>query len=91
MKPQKNVISSFEKIRKVNFGARFYKTDLHFHTPASEDARGKNRYNFNPYKAKYPTHDRDFEKHRDKVKKIQEKILANAREVAAKIVKRFVE
>ncbi len=91
MRTQKNIVSSFKKIRKVNFGARFYKVDLHFHTPASEDARGKNRYNFNPYKAKYPTHDRDFKKHRDKVKKIQEKILANAREVAAKIVKRFVE
>ncbi|UCD55506.1 MAG: hypothetical protein JSV93_01535 [Candidatus Omnitrophota bacterium] len=91
MRTQKNIISSFKKIRKVDFGARFYKVDLHFHTPASEDARGKSRYNFNPYKAKYPTHDCNFEKHCGKVKKIQEKILANARGVAAKIVKRFVE
>jgi len=91
MKPQKNVISSFEKIRKVNFGARFYKADLHFHTPASEDARGKNRYNFNPYKVKYPTRGCDFEEHYGKVKKIQEKILADARKVASKMVKRFVE
>lgn len=91
MKTQKDIISSFEKVRKVNFGARFYKVDLHFHTPASEDARGKNRYNFNPYRIKYPSRDGDFEKHCGKIKKVQEKILADARKVAAKIVKRFVE
>jgi energy-coupling factor transporter ATP-binding protein EcfA2 len=91
MRTQKNIASSFKKMRKVSLGARFYKADLHFHTPASEDARGKNRYNFNPYKTKYPVRGRNFKKHRGKVKKIQEKILANARKVAAKIVKRFVE
>ena len=91
MKQQKNVISSFEKIKTVNFGARFYKVDLHFHTPASEDARGKNRYNFNPYKVKYPVRNCDFEEYYGKIKKIQEKILADARKVASKMVKRFVE
>jgi histidinol phosphatase-like PHP family hydrolase len=91
MAGQKGLLSAFEKVRKGDFGARFYKVDLHFHTPASEDARGKNRYNFNPYKIKYPSQDCDFEEHCYKVKKVQDKILADARKVAAKIVKRFVD
>ena len=49
-----DLLKNFEKIQTLKDGTRFYKADLHFHTPASEDARGSNRYNFNPYKIPYP-------------------------------------
>ena len=51
---KKSLIDMFKTAHALGYGAKFYKADLHFHTPASEDARGKNRYNFNPYKVKYP-------------------------------------
>ncbi len=34
------MIDGFQRVTAVDYGARFYRTDLHFHTPASEDARG---------------------------------------------------
>ena len=78
-----NIIESFEKIKKCRFGARFYKADLHFHTPASEDARGSNKYNFNPYQK--------TEKKGAPQKIDKDKLLNDARCIAQKIVERFVE
>jgi PHP family Zn ribbon phosphoesterase len=37
---------NYQKILDENFGAEFVKVDLHIHTPASGDARAKNKYNF---------------------------------------------
>ena len=91
MKLQQDIFSSFENVRKVNFGARFYKTDLHFHTPASEDARGRNRYKFNPYKVKYPIQYENSQEYYNKIKEIQEKILVDSRIIAEKMIKRFVD
>jgi hypothetical protein len=90
MSVTKKLIKAVESINSKEYCAKFYKTDLHFHTPASEDARGKNRYNFNPYKTKYPKRDGSQE-FRESVKAIQEKILDESRVVASKIVNRFLE
>jgi predicted metal-dependent phosphoesterase TrpH len=91
MASQKAIISSFKKVKKLNYGVRLFKADLHFHTPASEDARGKNKYNFNPYKTKYPKNKGNFKDYDQKVRKKQEKILIEARKVAKDIVERFSE
>ena len=40
------VNNNFKQVMKQNKGAVFGKVDLHVHTPASGDARSKNRYNF---------------------------------------------
>jgi len=90
VKTQKNIIDRFKKAQHFPFGAKFYKTDLHFHTPASEDARGSNRYNFNPYKVAYPKN-RDAPDYGEKVAAIQAKIKSQAVEMAEKIVQRFLE
>jgi hypothetical protein len=37
---------TYKEIREQNTGAEFVKVDLHVHTPASGDARAKNKYNF---------------------------------------------
>jgi len=88
--PGKNdLIRLFKTAQTMNIGAKFFKADLHFHTPASADARGKNRYNFNPYKLKYPS-----ESSPDYIEKLdvaQAKIAKDARKVAADIVNRFLE
>jgi predicted ATPase len=89
MASQKEIISSFKKVKELNYGVKLFKADLHFHTPASQDARGKNRYNFNPYKTKYPKNKGDFKEYDLKVRKKQEKILIDARKVAKNIVARF--
>ncbi|MCP4264307.1 MAG: hypothetical protein GY777_01800 [Candidatus Brocadiaceae bacterium] len=73
-----------------SIGARFYKTDLHFHTPASENARDSNMYSFNPYKFKYPPKKGNEQVYYKKVRIIQDEILLKSREVAKKIVKRFL-
>lgn len=70
------------------FGAKFHKIDLHFHTPASQDARGRNRYNCNPYKVKYPAH-QETAVYKEAVKSQQERILKQAQKVASDIVKGF--
>ncbi len=38
---EKELVKGFETAHAMAFGTKFYKADLHFHTPASEDARGK--------------------------------------------------
>ena len=87
---EKHLINIFKTTKGLKYGAKFYKVDLHFHTPASEDARGKNRYNFNPYKIKYPPKEMTQD-YRHAVNEIQKKILIDARKVAADIVHRFLE
>ncbi|MGB3092481.1 MAG: hypothetical protein WBC42_04655, partial [Candidatus Zixiibacteriota bacterium] len=43
----KSTISkNYREVLKQNSGAEFVKVDLHVHTPASGDARAKNKYNF---------------------------------------------
>lgn len=84
-------IALFEQVKGQLYGSRFFKVDLHFHTPASEDARGKNRYGFNPYvTTKYPDNDHSFEYHQQ-VRTIQEGVLKDARALAAQIVERMLE
>ena len=91
MSSEKKVIRSLGSLSSQSYGARFYKVDFHFHTPASEDARGKNRYKFNPYKTKYPKKKGDLREYYKKVKDIQEEILVKSREIADGMVKRFRE
>lgn len=86
---QIDILTSFETLRKTGFGARFYKVDLHFHTPASEDARGINKYGFNPYQKK--TGGINKTKDMETASAENDKILADARQLAAIIVQRFVE
>ena len=91
MATKQEIIRSFKSIREGDYGARFYKTDMHFHTPASEDARGSNKYDFNPFKTKYPKKKDDPKEYQKKIKEIQEKILEGARGKAVKIVDRFIK
>lgn len=92
----KDIFKSFDGIKKIDYGAKEYKVDLHFHTPASEDARGKNKYKHNPYKIKYPrpsagaTSD-EMAGLKRKIAELQEVELENSRKIAVKIVKRFIE
>ena len=86
----RTIISSFKSAHNMEYGAKFYKADLHYHTPASEDARGENRYDFNPYKTKYPRRE-ESQNYLRAVKAIQENILEDSRNVAANIVQRFLE
>ena len=87
--PDSPVTALFQQIKQQLFGSKFFKVDLHFHTPASEDARGKNRYGFNPYQTtKYPTNDHSFEYHQQ-VRAIQEGVLKDARALAVQIVDRM--
>lgn len=93
---EKSIIKSFNEVKKINFGARYYKVDLHFHTPASEDARGKDKYNHNPYKIKFPKIPADatpekISEIKKKIVKLQEDALNRSKELAKKIVDRFVE
>lgn len=79
----------FNQADSLPYGTKFYKVDLHCHTPASEDARGSNRYNFNPYTVEHPDKtDGDYEQ---KVAQIQGDILRGAKKVARAIVARFRE
>ncbi len=47
------ILSGFDKIKDTPYGTRFFQADLHFHTPASSDGRGKDKYGFNPYGISY--------------------------------------
>ncbi len=88
---EKELLSTFKSVKKMEYGAKFFKTDLHFHTPASEDARGKNKYGFNPYRKKiYPENDQSPH-YNYKVEAIRDNIITEARELARKIVDQFLE
>jgi hypothetical protein len=89
MASKQDIIKCFQKISTIDYGAKFYKADLHFHTPASEDARGKNRYNFNPYRRKYPK--KDDPDYIQKLSTKRESILNDAKKVAKNIVQSFLD
>ena len=87
---EKPINEIFKTAQGIKYGAKFNKVDLHFHTPASEDARGSNRYGFNPYKKKYPAR-KNNPNYREKVDKIRKDILIAASKLAEDIVGRFIE
>lgn len=76
------------KTRDLDYGAKFHRVDLHFHTPASEDARGSNRYKFNPYTGKYPKN-MSAPDYQSKVKEAQKAILKKSKAIAAAMVSKF--
>lgn len=84
----------FTRIKEKPFGTRFFKADLHYHTPASTDARGSDKYGFNPYKRKYPAKtdkkktDYDYTA---AVRDFQYEILKESRVKAREIVWRFCQ
>ena len=53
MSAPNEILSGFTKIQEKAYGTRFFQVDLHFHTPASSDGRGKDKYGFNPYGIPY--------------------------------------
>ena len=84
------IIKSFERVTAEEYGARFYRTDLHFHTPASDDARGADKYDCDYYDKKtFPRKEGDSLDYYKKVKKKQEEILEACRKLAKDIVQRF--
>lgn len=90
MVSENTIIKSFERVTAEDYGARFYRADLHFHTPASDDARRPDRYSWDYYDQKtFPQNKGDSLEYYKKVKKKQEEILAACRKLAKDIVKRF--
>jgi hypothetical protein len=89
MVSNKEILKCFQKIARLDYGAKFYKADLHFHTPASQDARGRNRYHFNPYRCRYPK--KDDPNYLQKLSAKRESILNDAKKVAKDIVQSFVD
>ncbi len=84
------IIKSFERVRAEGYGARFYQVDLHFHTPASDDARGADKYGWKYYEKKtFPKKAGDSLEYYREVKKKQEEILGECRKLAKDIVQRF--
>lgn len=92
MTTAKQIAKSLTSLAQTHYGAKYHKVDFHLHTPASEDARGSNRYGFNPYKTiVYPeTNDHSWA-YVQAVRQAQEATLEQARELAAQLVERFVE
>ena len=68
---------NYQEILNQKSGAEFIKVDLHVHTPASGDARAKNKYNF-PLNSKFNVADIP-------------KILKSAEQLAGKIVDRVLQ
>ena len=90
MPSEVDMLREFADVQRLDIGAKFYKVDLHFHTPASEDARGRNRYGFNPYSRKYPRRP-DAEAYLEGVRTVRSEIAAGARRTAQKVVTRFLQ
>jgi len=89
MASKQDIMKCFQDIATLDYGAKFYKADLHFHTPASQDARGRNRYHFNPYRRRYPK--KDDPDYWEKLSEKRASILNDAKKVAKKIVQSFVD
>jgi len=90
MVSENTIIKSFERVTAEGYGARFYRVDLHFHTPASDDARGADKYGWDYYDKKtFPRKVGDSLDYYKKVKKKQEEILEASRKLAKDIVERF--
>jgi hypothetical protein len=84
-----DLLVSFERLQSRKFGTGFYKADLHFHTPASEDARGINKYGFNPYNTVYPVKIKNSNYY-PQLKAIQDDLLQQAKNLANKMVQQFL-
>jgi len=89
MASKQEIVKCFQTIATLEYGAKFYKADLHFHTPASQDARGRNRYNFNPYRRRYSK--KDDPNYLQKLSAKRETILNDAKKVAEDIVQSFLK
>ncbi len=94
MPTPKQISKSWSAVRDLDYGATYHKVDFHFHTPASSDARGKNRYDFNPYKA--PLYNpssvgRHSWAYTKGLRAAQAKVLRSARTLADQMIARFVE
>jgi len=87
---ENTIIKSFEQVSAADYGARFYRTDLHFHTPASDDARGTGKYGWKYYDKKtFPKKAGDSLEYNKEVKKKQEEIIEECKKLAKQIVDRF--
>jgi hypothetical protein len=90
MAAKNTIIKSFERVKAEDYGARFYRVDLHFHTPASDDARGADKYGWKYYDNKtFPKKEGDSLEYYKEVKKKQEEIIEECRKLAKDIVQRF--
>lgn len=88
---EKDVSKSLQAIKDLPFGARFFKSDFHTHTPASEDARGANKYAFNPFEEmKYPKPDWTW-RQATEVRGLQEDVLRRATDKAKQIVQAYLD
>lgn len=84
------VLKSLAALQAQPFGTRFFKSDFHFHTPSSEDARGADGYDFNPFATLvYPKLDHTWEQTLQ-IRAMQERVLKDATVVAGRIVDRFL-
>lgn len=83
------LLERFARLQTLEFGTKFYKVDLHFHTPASEDARGDNKYNCNPYDVRFAKKNKN-PNYYSEWNTAQEKILLDAKTLATKIVQKFL-
>ncbi|MEM9460561.1 MAG: hypothetical protein AAGF11_40710 [Myxococcota bacterium] len=91
MTSARQICAAFGRVSREPYGVKFHKVDFHFHTPGSADARGKNRYGFNPYKdVKYPSNDHSWERV-ERVRSLQAQVLEQARALARSMVDRFIE
>lgn len=92
MAAENKIIKSFQRVSTGDYGARFYKVDIHFHTPASDDARGADKYCWHYYDKKtFPQKEEGPEDYYIKIKEKQEKILEACRKLAGEIVKGFLD
>ena len=88
MSAKQFILRSYKALDPSSFGAKFFKADLHFHTPASSDARGANRYGYNPYAKGFPTNV-NKEVDPDQIRPTQDRILAESTALAKQIVAKF--
>lgn len=83
------IIKSFERVTAEDYGVRFYRVDLHFHTPASDDARGADKYGWKYYDKRTFLKKEGGPLDYYEVKKKQEEIINACRKLAKDIVQRF--
>ena len=86
-----DIIKGFNEVRRNSFGSRFYKVDLHFHTPASSDATAVNKYCFDPYCVDFPEEGDDRKAYIAEIMKCQEKAIMDCEKKAEEIVKKLIE
>ncbi|MFB0547027.1 MAG: PHP domain-containing protein, partial [Anaerolineae bacterium] len=72
----------FRKIMAQDAGAKYYKVDLHIHTPSSTDAQGSKRYNYSQVQAGQDIKD-GYVKAREIAGQVLDKLVAEGVSVAA--------